>query len=58
MERFVFLIRILLKFVPEGAIDNKSVSVQVMAWHRIGIYAALGGNEFNWSKFWMQLYIW
>ena len=26
----------LLKFVPEGLIDNKSALVQVMAWRQIG----------------------
>ena len=35
-EKFYILIRISLKFVPKGADDNKSVSVQVMAWCRTG----------------------
>ena len=30
------MIKILLKFVPEGAIDNKSTLVWVMAWRRTG----------------------
>ena len=30
------LIRISLKFVPKGPIDNKSALVQVMAWRRTG----------------------
>ena len=30
------LIRILLKFVPNGAIDNESAMVQVMVWRRTG----------------------
>ena len=30
------LLHISLKFVPKGAIDNKSVLVLVMAWHRPG----------------------
>ena len=25
-----------MKFVPKGAIDNKSVMVQVMSWHPTG----------------------
>ena len=29
-------IKISLKFVPEGPIDNKSALVQVMAWRRTG----------------------
>ena len=29
-------IRISLKFVPKGPIDNKSAFVQVMAWRRTG----------------------
>ena len=29
-------IKISLKFVPNGSIDNKPVLVQVMAWHRAG----------------------
>ena len=29
-------IKISLKFVPKGAIDNKSALVQVMAWRRTG----------------------
>ena len=35
-EKFCILIRISLKFVLKGPIDNKSVLVQVMAWRRIG----------------------
>ena len=31
-ENLVLLIRISLKFVPKGLIDNKSAFVQVMAW--------------------------
>ena len=31
-EKFCILIRILLKFVPKGPIDDKSALVQVMAW--------------------------
>ena len=30
------MIRISLKFVPNGAIDNDSVLVQVMAWRQTG----------------------
>ena len=35
-EKFCILIRILLKFVPKGLIDNKSELIQEMAWHRSG----------------------
>ena len=35
-EKFCILIRISPKFVPKGPIDNKSASVQVMAWCRTG----------------------
>ena len=56
------MIEISLKFVPKGAIDNKSAMVQVMSWHRTGhkplpvpnadpvhrcICATLGGHELN-----------
>ena len=58
-EKFCTLIKISLKFVPKGPIDNNPALVQIMAWHRIGdkplskpmlipftdIYAALGGDE-------------
>ena len=36
IEKFCILIEISLKFVPEGPIDNKSASVQVMARRRTG----------------------
>ena len=36
-EKFCILIRISLKFVPKGLIDNKSALVQVMAWRRTGV---------------------
>ena len=32
-EKFCISIRISLKFVPNGPIDNKLPLVQVMAWH-------------------------
>ena len=35
-EHLCILIRISLMFVPQGPIDNKSVLVQVMAWHQTG----------------------
>ena len=35
-EKFDISIRISLKFVPKGPIDNKSVLVQVIAWCRRG----------------------
>ena len=54
-EKWCILIRISLKFVPKGPIDNVSALVQVMAWCRAGgkplpepvltQYAALGGEE-------------
>ena len=63
------LIQILLKFVPMGSNDNKSASVQVMAWRRTGdkpwteqtltqfflcIYAAPGGDELTGLHPYMQ----
>ena len=53
-QKFCILIKISLKFVPYGPVDNKSTLVQVMAniWtnadpvHR-RIYSALGGYKFN-----------
>ena len=35
-ENFCILMRISLKFVPKGPIDNKWALVQVMAWRRTG----------------------
>ena len=35
-EKVRISIKISLKFVPKGPIDNKSALVQVMAWHRTG----------------------
>ena len=35
-EKFCILIRIALKFIPKGPIDNKPALVQVMAWHGTG----------------------
>ena len=35
-EKFYILIKILLKFVSKGLIDNKTALVQVMAWCQIG----------------------
>ena len=35
-EKFCILIRISLKFVPKGQIDNKWALVHAMAWHQIG----------------------
>ena len=35
-EKFCISIRISLTFVHKGPIGNKSVSVQVIAWHRPG----------------------
>ena len=35
-ENFSILIKISLKFVPKGPIDNNLALVQIMAWRRIG----------------------
>ena len=35
-EKFYTLIKISLKFVLKGPIDNNPAFVQIMAWHRIG----------------------
>ena len=35
-EKFLILIKISLKFVPKGPIDNKAALVQVMVWRRTG----------------------
>ena len=35
-EKFCILIKISLKFLPEGPIDNNSALVQIMAWRRPG----------------------
>ena len=35
-EKFYILIKISLKFIPKGPIDNKAALVKVMAWCRIG----------------------
>ena len=35
-ENFDILIKVLLKFVYNGPIDNNPAWVQIMAWHRIG----------------------
>ena len=34
-EKFYILIKISLKFIPKGPIDNKAALVQVMPWRRI-----------------------
>ena len=63
-EMFYSLVKISLKFVSKGPIDNNTALVQIMAWGRIGnkplsepmmtqftdIYAALGGDELNDNK--------
>ena len=35
-EKFCILIKISLKFVPKGPIDNNPALVQKMAWRQIG----------------------
>ena len=35
-EKFCILIKISLKFVPKGPIDNKPPMALIMAWRRIG----------------------
>ena len=55
-EKFCILIKISLKFVPKGPIDNSPALVEIIAWHQAiistnadpihrHIYAALGGDE-------------
>ena len=34
--KFCILIKILLKFVPKGSMDNKPALVQIMAWCGLG----------------------
>ena len=61
-ENLRISIKMSMKFVPKGLINNISVLVQIMAWHRPGnkplsepmmvsllthIYASLGLNELN-----------
>ena len=36
IQIFAILIKISLKFVPKGLIDNKPTLVQIMAWDRTG----------------------
>ena len=36
MKKFCILIKISMKFVPYGLIDNSPALVQIMAWRRIG----------------------
>ena len=35
-EKICILIKILLKFVPKGPVDNNPALVQIMVWRRIG----------------------
>ena len=35
-EKFCILIKIWLKFVPKGLIDNNLALIKIMAWRRIG----------------------
>ena len=65
-ENWCILIQISLKFVPKDPIDNKSVMVQVMAWHRTGDKPLLNqcwpsslthicgtrGDVLTWKSFW------
>ena len=55
-EKFCISIKISLKFVPKGPIDNNQALVQIVAWRQAiiwtnadlihwCIYAALGGDE-------------
>ena len=50
-KKFLILIEIPLKFVPEGPIDNKSASVQVMAWHHT---SAKCHNLNQWWPSWLM----
>ena len=36
-EKFPISIRISLKFIPKGPIDNRSALIQVMTWHQTGV---------------------
>ena len=68
---FFFIIRISLKFVPKGPIDNKSALIQVMALHSIGnkplpkpmlneftdVYVALRGDELTYH-WWVKPGAW
>ena len=40
-EKFRILIKISLKFVPRGIIDNKPAFIYITAWHRIGRQATI-----------------
>ena len=65
-EKFCILVKILLKFVPKGPIDNNPALFHIMAWRQIGdkplsepmltrstdMYAALGGDELRMD--WLQ----
>ena len=67
-EKFYILIKISLKFVPKGPIDNNPPLVQLMAWHRIGnkplsepmltrfidAYMQLGGDELTLIPAWIN----
>ena len=53
-EKFCIFFQVSLKFVPEGPVANKSVLVQVMAWHQTGdkplsepTVQWLGGDELS-----------
>ena len=41
-------IKISLKFVPNGPIDNKPVLVKLMAWHRTGCYLKINVDPVHW----------
>ena len=53
-EKFCILIKISLKFVPKGPIDNNSALVYIMAWHRIG-YKPLSEPMVTWF---IYAYMW
>ena len=58
-KKFCILIKISLKFVPKGSIDNNPTLVSIIAGHRIcdkplsepklTPFTALGGDEFIWK---------
>ena len=54
-ENFFILIKISLKFVPEGPINNIQALVQVMAWRRIGDKPLSEPMQTRYTDAYMQL---
>ena len=55
MKIFFILIKISLKFVPEGPINNIQALVQVMAWRRIGDKPLSEPMQTRYTDAYMQL---